>query len=68
MFNVLETEELMDVDGGKYISYPKLIPCFAHNDRGILCYLGWDCWKEVDCYDSAVCFIDGRKSNTFPNY
>ena len=62
MINVMDTKELMEVNGGCY----KYIPCYAHDDRGILRNLGWDAWRDVPSDDPAVCFIDGRKSTRWP--
>lgn len=55
----------MEVCGGYY---PKLIPCFKHDSKGYLCYLGEDAWREVDCYDPAKCFIDGKKAYYLPRF
>ena len=65
MINVMETQELMEVNGGYY---PKKIPCFKHDSKGYLCYLGESAWREVDCYDPAMCFIDGKKAYYLPRF
>ena len=65
MLNVMKTEKLIETNGGYY---PKWIPCFQHDSKGYLCYLGHDAWREVDCYDPAKCFIDGKKAYYMPKF